>query len=292
MDVGPAELLIVLVVVLLLFGSKKLPELAAASVKLLTSSDAHRILTTARAGSRTAHRSASSPPTTSVRNRSDLRTHNNVSPSNVSPTRRWWTPQREANPRIGSCSPPAKLVRLSARHSESLRGRGWVPHQRRPRSYRRGTEDRNDRRCADYRAVARSDRRKQQGSDPRPRCPRTCCAFIRAGARHHRRSRVRDTRSAPASQRHDGGGRCSGWSLRRRQPNQHVCEWLLVAQRRREIAPFIRAVQICDRTRLRSSDQQKQHSSVQRPRQDSNLRTRLRRPMLYPLSYEGKGIRS
>ena len=24
-----------------------------------------------------------------------------------------------------------------------------------------------------------------------------------------------------------------------------------------------------------------------RPRQDSNLRTRLRRPMLYPLSYEG-----
>jgi sec-independent protein translocase protein TatA len=28
MDVGPAELLIVLVVVLLLFGSKKLPELA------------------------------------------------------------------------------------------------------------------------------------------------------------------------------------------------------------------------------------------------------------------------
>ena len=28
-----------------------------------------------------------------------------------------------------------------------------------------------------------------------------------------------------------------------------------------------------------------------RPRQDSNLRTRLRRPMLYPLSYEGKGWR-
>ena len=27
--------------------------------------------------------------------------------------------------------------------------------------------------------------------------------------------------------------------------------------------------------------------SVVRPRQDSNLRTRLRRPMLYPLSYEG-----
>ncbi len=27
---------------------------------------------------------------------------------------------------------------------------------------------------------------------------------------------------------------------------------------------------------------------VQRPRQDSNLRTRLRRPMLYPLSYEGR----
>ena len=26
---------------------------------------------------------------------------------------------------------------------------------------------------------------------------------------------------------------------------------------------------------------------VWRPRQDSNLRTRLRRPMLYPLSYEG-----
>ena len=26
---------------------------------------------------------------------------------------------------------------------------------------------------------------------------------------------------------------------------------------------------------------------VKRPRQDSNLRTRLRRPMLYPLSYEG-----
>jgi hypothetical protein len=26
-----------------------------------------------------------------------------------------------------------------------------------------------------------------------------------------------------------------------------------------------------------------------RPRQDSNLRTRLRRPMLYPLSYEGRG---
>ncbi len=26
-----------------------------------------------------------------------------------------------------------------------------------------------------------------------------------------------------------------------------------------------------------------------RPRQDSNLRTRLRRPMLYPLSYEGEG---
>ena len=26
-----------------------------------------------------------------------------------------------------------------------------------------------------------------------------------------------------------------------------------------------------------------------RPRQDSNLRTRLRRPMLYPLSYEGGG---
>jgi hypothetical protein len=27
----------------------------------------------------------------------------------------------------------------------------------------------------------------------------------------------------------------------------------------------------------------------ERPRQDSNLRTRLRRPMLYPLSYEGLG---
>ncbi len=27
--------------------------------------------------------------------------------------------------------------------------------------------------------------------------------------------------------------------------------------------------------------------SAERPRQDSNLRTRLRRPMLYPLSYEG-----
>ncbi len=26
---------------------------------------------------------------------------------------------------------------------------------------------------------------------------------------------------------------------------------------------------------------------TQRPRQDSNLRSRLRRPMLYPLSYEG-----
>jgi len=26
---------------------------------------------------------------------------------------------------------------------------------------------------------------------------------------------------------------------------------------------------------------------IARPRQDSNLRTRLRRPMLYPLSYEG-----
>ncbi len=26
-----------------------------------------------------------------------------------------------------------------------------------------------------------------------------------------------------------------------------------------------------------------------RPRQDSNLRTRLRRPMLYPLSYGGSG---
>ena len=25
-----------------------------------------------------------------------------------------------------------------------------------------------------------------------------------------------------------------------------------------------------------------------RPREDSNLRTRLRRPMLYPLSYEGR----
>ena len=28
-------------------------------------------------------------------------------------------------------------------------------------------------------------------------------------------------------------------------------------------------------------------SSDRRPRQDSNLRTRLRRPVLYPLSYEG-----
>ena len=27
----------------------------------------------------------------------------------------------------------------------------------------------------------------------------------------------------------------------------------------------------------------------ERPRQDSNLRTRLRRPLLYPLSYEGRG---
>ncbi len=26
------------------------------------------------------------------------------------------------------------------------------------------------------------------------------------------------------------------------------------------------------------------------PRQDSNLRTRLRRPMLYPLSYEGRDV--
>ena len=29
--------------------------------------------------------------------------------------------------------------------------------------------------------------------------------------------------------------------------------------------------------------------TTERPRQDSNLRTRLRRPMLYPLSYEGEG---
>ena len=29
------------------------------------------------------------------------------------------------------------------------------------------------------------------------------------------------------------------------------------------------------------------HGRDRRPRQDSNLRTRLRRPMLYPLSYEG-----
>ncbi len=28
--------------------------------------------------------------------------------------------------------------------------------------------------------------------------------------------------------------------------------------------------------------------SFRRPRQDSNLRARLRRPLLYPLSYEGK----
>ena len=28
-------------------------------------------------------------------------------------------------------------------------------------------------------------------------------------------------------------------------------------------------------------------NALQRPRQDSNLRTRLRRAMLYPLSYEG-----
>ena len=27
-----------------------------------------------------------------------------------------------------------------------------------------------------------------------------------------------------------------------------------------------------------------------RPRQDSNLRTRLRRPVLYPLSYEGREL--
>lgn len=27
-----------------------------------------------------------------------------------------------------------------------------------------------------------------------------------------------------------------------------------------------------------------------RPRQDSNLRTRLRRPLLYPLSYGGSGL--
>ena len=32
-------------------------------------------------------------------------------------------------------------------------------------------------------------------------------------------------------------------------------------------------------------------ASVKRPRQDSNLRTRLRRPMLYPLSYEGEPTR-
>ena len=30
-------------------------------------------------------------------------------------------------------------------------------------------------------------------------------------------------------------------------------------------------------------------SNFWRPRQDSNLRSRLRRPMLYPLSYEGNG---
>ena len=33
------------------------------------------------------------------------------------------------------------------------------------------------------------------------------------------------------------------------------------------------------------------HTAERRPRQDSNLRTRLRRPMLYPLSYEGGGWR-
>ena len=30
---------------------------------------------------------------------------------------------------------------------------------------------------------------------------------------------------------------------------------------------------------------------AERPRQDSNLRTRVRNPMLYPLSYEGGGCR-
>src|SRR5712692_12081417 len=34
------------------------------------------------------------------------------------------------------------------------------------------------------------------------------------------------------------------------------------------------------------------HDNTKRPRQDSNLRTRLRRPMLYPLSYEGEGLQS
>jgi hypothetical protein len=36
------------------------------------------------------------------------------------------------------------------------------------------------------------------------------------------------------------------------------------------------------------ADPQVRSHFQQRPRQDSNLRTRLRRPMLYPLSYEGR----
>ena len=30
----------------------------------------------------------------------------------------------------------------------------------------------------------------------------------------------------------------------------------------------------------------------ERPQQDSNLRTRLRRPVLYPLSYEGRHVKA
>src|SRR4051812_29939098 len=45
------------------------------------------------------------------------------------------------------------------------------------------------------------------------------------------------------------------------------------------------------RTRKRAAGQDPSSALSWRPREDSNLRTRLRRPMLYPLSYEGGGWR-
>ena len=41
-------------------------------------------------------------------------------------------------------------------------------------------------------------------------------------------------------------------------------------------------------TILDNGNSKTQGQSDSRPRQDSNLRTRLRRPVLYPLSYEGE----
>ena len=183
----------------------------------------------------------------------------------------------EAGGSASRASAKSRLRTTETNRSQSTARHGTVPVVHRRVARQRG--------AAATRVLRRRIQNGARGRRHQTNAVRTGCRSTR---QRHPRVRSRGLH-----------GYCTGPSRRRHPRGVHILGW-------REMLPALRSGRRRDSANGFESDLQGVSSDRcddlvcsgrtllfrrPRPRQDSNLRTRLRRAMLYPLSYEGKGIR-